>query len=150
MKFSYFYVHFIFGWQWEKANFIAIILAKHLIIFTDTSLTFLLTCIWDLSLQQLFLSFWRLRLLCSSSSSMALALQECERFLVPSSLSMLGLSEVFIVSMTFLEIWLPSAVICCPRVSTHFSKHFPYWVTSGSWTGGSVISLIFKVSLFDY
>ena len=60
----------------------------------------------------------------------------------------LGLSEVFIASVTFLEIRLLSVVICCPRASANFSKQFPIWVTSGSWTGGSVISFTFKVSQF--
>ena len=116
-----------------------------------TSLTFLFSCIWDLSLQELFLSFWRLRLLCSSSSSLALALEEWDRFLVPSSLSILGLSEVFIASMTFLEIWLPSVVICCPRPSANFSKQFPISVASGSWTGVVQWSHLFSMfHCFNY
>ena len=76
-------------------------------------------------------AFWCLRLLCSSSSSLALALEEWDRFLVPSSLSILGLSEVFIASMTFLEIWLPSVVICCPRASQAVPKWILNWWFSG-------------------
>ena len=150
MKFSYFSVHFVFGWQWELTSlpsFWQEIWSSSDDSLLFTSLTFLFSCIWDLSLQELFLSFWGLCLLCSSSSFLALALEEWDLFLVSSSLSIYGLSEVFIASMTFLEIWLPSVVICCPKASANLSKQFPIWVTSGSWIGGSVISLIFKVSL---
>ena len=79
-------------------------------------LSFFFSRIWDLPLQELFFSFWHLCLLCPSSSSLALALEEWEGFLVPSSLSTLGLSEVFIASMMFLEIWLPSVVIFSPTI----------------------------------
>ena len=152
MQFSYFSIHSIFWWQWETVGFIVTISARKLIIFWWVTATYFpylsFSCFWNLSLKELFLSFWRLRLLCSSSSSLVLALEEWEHFLVPFSLTVLGLSEVFIASMTFLEIWLLSIVIYWPRASTDFSKQFLFCVTSRSWTGCSVISLVFKVSLF--
>ena len=66
-------------------------------------------------------------------------------------LSIFGLSEVFIASMTFLEIWLPSVVICCPRPSANFSKQFPISVASGSWTGVVQWSHLFSMfHCFNY
>lgn len=85
-----------------------------------SSLTFLCSCIWDLFIQELFFRFWCLHLLCSWSSSLAITLEEWERFVVLSSYSFLRFSEVFIASMTYLEIWLPSVVIYWPRVSANF------------------------------
>ena len=60
----------------------------------------------------------------------------------------LGLSEVFIASITFLEIWLPSVVICLPRASASFSKQFPIFVTSRSWIGACFQSFTMHWKLF--
>ena len=152
MQFSYFSVHSIFRWQWEVANFIAIILARNLIIFW-----------WFTATYFPYLSFYLfLGLIATWIISLLLALTPAVLFICFTVLSPrgmralfgsfllinLGLSEVFIASVTFLEIRLLSVVICCPRASANFSKQFPIWVTSGSWTGGSVISFTFKVSQF--
>ena len=60
----------------------------------------------------------------------------------------LGLSEVFIALMMFLEIWSPSVVICWPRASASFSEQFPIFVRSGSWIGACFQSFTMHWKLF--